>query len=73
MFKRRHEAVADRLDAVTATRAARLSGSALRESLAWSCPPGTIHLGPGERIIGRRVNYSAAWLAGSPSSSGGAA
>jgi hypothetical protein len=40
----------------------RLSGQDLRESLARFCPPATIRLGPGERIIGGRIYYSAAWL-----------
>jgi hypothetical protein len=40
----------------------RRTGLDLRESLARFCPPVTIHLGPGERIIGGRVFYSAAWL-----------
>jgi hypothetical protein len=40
----------------------RLSGQDLRGGLARFCAPVTIHLGPGERIIGGRVFYSAAWL-----------
>ena len=64
MFKRHHEAMAAGLDAavVTADRAPRLSGSALRTSLERFCPPVTIQLRPGERTIGGRVFYSAAWL-----------
>jgi hypothetical protein len=44
----------------------RRTGLDLRESLARFCPPVTIHLGPGERIIGGRVYYSAAWLGPEP-------
>ncbi len=40
----------------------RLSGQELRGGLARFCPPTTIQLGPGERIIGGRIFYSAAWL-----------
>jgi hypothetical protein len=40
----------------------RLSGQDLRGGLARFRPPATIRLGPGERIIGGRVLYSAAWL-----------
>jgi hypothetical protein len=40
----------------------RRTGLDLRESLARFCPPVAIRLGPGERIIGGRVFYSAAWL-----------
>ena len=44
----------------------RLSGLDLRESLARFCAPVTIRLGPGERVIGGRVFYSAAWLGPEP-------
>jgi hypothetical protein len=44
----------------------RRTGLDLRESLARFCPPVTIQLGPGERIIGGRVFYSAAWLSQPP-------
>ena len=65
---RHHKAVAARLDAVIVTteQAPRLQGSALREALARFSPSVTIELGPGERIIGGRVYYSAAWLGLAP-------
>jgi hypothetical protein len=44
----------------------RLSGQNLRGGLARFCPPVTTRLGPGERIIGGRVYYSAAWLGPEP-------
>ena len=44
----------------------RRTGLELRESLARFCPPATIKLGPGERVIGGRVFYSAAWLSQLP-------
>jgi hypothetical protein len=44
----------------------RLSGQDLRGGLARFCPPVTTRLGPGERIIGGRVYYSAAWLGPEP-------
>ena len=64
LHQRHHKDVADRLDAavVAIDRAPRLKGSLLREALARLSPPATIELGPGERIIGGRVFYSAAWL-----------
>jgi hypothetical protein len=40
---------------------------ALRRSLARFCQPVTTQLGPGERSIGGRVYYSAAWLDAAPS------
>ena len=59
-----HKDVAARRDAavVAVDRAPRLTGSLLREALARLSPRATIELWPGERIIGRRVFYSAAWL-----------
>ena len=67
---RHHKAVAARLDAVilATEQAPRLQGSALREALARLSPSVTIELGPGERIIGGRVYYSAAWLGRAPGS-----
>jgi hypothetical protein len=44
----------------------RRTGLDLRESLARFCAPVTSQLGPGERIIGGRVFYSAAWLGAAP-------
>jgi hypothetical protein len=44
----------------------RRTGLELRESLARFCPSVTVHLKPGERIIGGRVYYSAAWLSQPP-------
>jgi hypothetical protein len=64
LHQRHHKDVAARLDAavVAVDRAPRLRGSLLREALARLSPPATIELGPGKRIIGGRVFYSAAWL-----------
>jgi hypothetical protein len=43
----------------------RLTGLDLRESLARFGAQATIRLGPGERMIGGRRYYSAAWLSDS--------
>lgn len=60
LYQRHHKDVAARHDTavVAVDRAPRLKGSGLLEVL----PPAAIELGPGERIIGGRVFYSAAWL-----------